>query len=214
MASDARVAELLERAAIEVESSPGTNVLDAIRSSSTVLPEDERDRMLADTFFALLDYLPPHVDSLARWSDNETSERAAGKLRQLARTMRNGGPREVEALPAMPSSAETQLVDEAGSRNHPKKHNRRPEHEWSVESQLRQERGRLLSALTRMRRAKHPNAHEITEKELRVVEVERELAQIEADAKAQELIDESQSFPPERRPGLESGLLVGRVVVA
>lgn len=191
------VAELLERAAIRVESSPGLNVLDAIRAESEGMEQHERDEVLADSFFRLLDYLPPHVDSLAEWSDRESSDRVAGKLRQLARTIRKGGPTHVEALSTPPTSEERELVDLAGSHN---RSTRRPENDWNRESQLRVERGRLLSALVRMRRAKHPRAHDITERELRVAAIDRELAEI-----ANGLDD----APPARREGLESGLMVG-----
>jgi len=193
--SDASIAELLELAAISVERSPGRNVLDAIRDETAELPQAERDVILCGTFYRLLDYLPPHVDSLARWSDTETSDRVAGKLRQLARSIRNGGPRQVEAL-VLATPADAELLRSAESRNRPK---RRPEAEWSRDAQLRQEQGRIRSALVRMRRAKHPRTHDITEYELRLVEIDRELAAL-GDQPAPAAADhQSQDGTPARR---------------
>jgi len=221
------VAELLERSAIRVESSPGLNVLDAIREESAEIPKPSRDEILVDTFYRLLDYLPPYVDSLEHWSDTETSDRVAGKLRQLARTMRNGGPAHVDAIASPATSDEADLVEQTTGRNRGSTHRRRPEAEWDPASQLRQERGRLLSALTRMRRAKHPNGQKILDAELRVAEIDRDLAstgeqgssdaadgmaaagnagsalpaaETPDDHRAVALILESRQFPRERTP--------------
>lgn len=197
MSDDATVAELLELAAINVERSPGRNVLDAIRDETADVPRAERDAILCDTFYRLLDYLPPHVDSLARWSDAETGDRVAGKLRQLARSIRNGGPRQVDALVLPPTPDELDLVRTAESRN---RHTRRPETEWPRDAQLRLERGRVQSALVRMRRAKHPRHHDITEKELRLVEIDRELASMGEQSDGGDA-DQPEAGTPARRPG-------------
>jgi len=200
MSDDAPVAELLELAAVNVEASPGRNVLDAIRDVTVDLPRADRDVILCDTFYRLLDYLPAHVDSLAHWSDAETSDRVAGKLRQLARSIRNGGPRQVDAL-VLPAPGEAELMRTATSRNR-HEHRRRPETEWPRDAQLRLERGRVQSAIVRMRRAKHPRTTDITAKELRLVEIDRELAEVgvEPDAAA---VDDLDAGAPERRPGHE-----------
>jgi hypothetical protein len=90
--------------------------------------------------------------------------------------MRNGGPARVDAISSPPTRDEADLVERTTGRNRGSTHRRRPEAEWDPDSRLLVERGRLVSALVRMRRAKHPNGQKILDAELRVAEIDRELA--------------------------------------
>jgi len=202
------IAALLESAADRIDAAPGTNVLDALRESHLAHGSD--DTTIADTYYTLLAYLPVGVTYLAPWSDHETPDRVAGKLRQCARTTRRGGPHRVEDhAPPVTRETDLEVVQPAGSRHRGHKHQRgpaqrtrRPESEWARDAQLRLEIGRTQSALVRMRRGKHPNPTKITAAELRLAEAQRELAQLEGDPDgiALALIAESQAFPADHDP--------------
>lgn len=196
-----------------IESAPGTNVLDAYAQLTAGQEPKARSALVCAAYFALLDYLPPHVELLAHWSDAETAERVAGKLRQLAATTRKGGPAEVPILP--PPSDE--VLEHATGRNKlgAAKHTHKPggpRPPGSPLALLRHEAGVLEGALTRARRAKHPDVAKQTENTLRLEAVQREIreleeaekaeadAEVDGDARALELIAESQRFPADRDP--------------
>jgi len=209
------IADVLDSAAAEIDRLPGTNVLDALRSAHLAHGSD--DTRIGETYYQLLGYLPHHVEYLAPWSDAETPDRVASKLRQFARTLRKGGPHRVEehGPPPRAAPADAELVGVAASHNRGAHlrpgaraghHHRKPISEWPRDAQLRQRVGHLQSALVRMRRGKHPNPTKITAAELELAEVQRELAELNGDpppngdAAALALIGESHAFPPERDP--------------
>jgi hypothetical protein len=77
-----RAADFLEAAADLVDDAPGMNVLDAF---ALLVGSDER---IGDAYYALLRDLAPHVELLAPWSDAETSDRVAHRLRRAAKELR------------------------------------------------------------------------------------------------------------------------------
>jgi hypothetical protein len=94
------VPAILRRAAEQIDAAPGTNVLEALGYAHHVL--DVPDRRRGDAYYALLEYLPPHVDMLGPWSDREDPAIVASKLGACARTIEKGGPAIVPADPHMP----------------------------------------------------------------------------------------------------------------
>lgn len=184
----AEAAELLEQAADAIEASPGLNVLDAWRQLTEGEPAGRRDRVVGNAYYLLLDYLPLGTESLAHWSDAETSDRVAIKLRQLGRTLRRGGPAKIEdqsvpaGLAAEPEPEEPAPV--VGNRKGRHKHERRAGHAKqdrppkSELARLRHQRGITAGAITRQKRAKHPQGAKLTENELLLVELDRRIAQL------------------------------------
>ena len=77
-----RAAEFLEAAAELVATNHGMNVLDAF----ALLHGD--DQVRGDAYYALLADLAPHVEYLGPWSDRETNDRAAHRLRRAAKELR------------------------------------------------------------------------------------------------------------------------------
>lgn len=217
------VALNLEAAALLVEAEPGLNVLDALhRTSQPIQPQAARDRLVADTYYALLAYLPPHVEWIGAWSDAETADRVATKLRQLARTIRKGGFAHVDgAVPPLADPSDVALTSRAATGNRrggvPGKRN------FTPEGKLRLQRATAQRWLAVQQRKSHPDAHKVTELELRIAEIDRQLAELEGeeedgerelvaagnghrDSEALALIEQSQRFPLERRPTTLSGL--------
>jgi len=183
-------ANLLERAADRIDAAPGTNVLDALRESlppgQTRAAVRARDQLAGDAYFALLDYLPPHLDMLAPWSDREMPELVAQMLRRCARTLRKGGPARIEDQPPIPAAASvTNLVERAETGN------RKPRKSPTFandQMRLRHRRGTLASVLTRQQKSSHPQPHKILETELAITEIDRQLAQLsesESDTESQ-----------------------------
>jgi len=174
------VPDVLDAAADRIDAAPGTNALDAI---SDALPfpasryaQPERDQLAGDTYYALLAYLPFHVDLIGPWSDTETPDRVAQKLRQCARTLRKGGPARIEDQPPIPAQATvTNLVERAAHGNRRRK---APTFQ-SDAMELRHRRGVLASVLTRQRKANHPQPSKILETELAIGELDRQLAELE-----------------------------------
>lgn len=220
-AAQTDVALNLEAAALLVEAEPGLNVLDALRrTSEPINPRAARDQLIGDTYYALLAYLPPHVDMIGPWSDAETSDRVATKLRQLARTIRKGGPVHVDgAVPPLADPSDVALTSRAETGNRrggvPGKRN------MTREGSLRIQRATAHRWLGVQQRKQHPDPAKVTELELRIVEIDRQLAELEGDeevapangngrghrdSEALALIEQSQRFPMERRPTTLSGL--------
>ena len=222
-AAQTDVALNLEAAALLVEAEPGLNVLDALhRTSQPIHPQAARDQLVGDTYYALLAYLPPHVDEIGAWSDAETADRVATKLRQLARTIRKGGFTHVDgAVPPLADPSDVALTSRAATGNRrggvPGKRN------FTPEGKLRLQRATAQRWLGVQQRKPHPDAHKLTELELRIAEIDRQLAELEGeeedgerelvaagnghrDSEALALIEQSQRFPLERRPTTLSGL--------
>jgi len=222
-AAQTDVALTLEAAAMLVEAEPGLNVLDALqRTAAPIKPRAARDQVVGDTYYALLAYLPPHVEAIGAWSDAETSDRVAHKLRQLARTIRKGGPAHVDgALPPLadPSDVALTVRAEAASRG------RKATRNFTPEGKLRLQRATAQRWLGVQQRKAHPDPHKLTELELRIAAIDRELAELEGDGEEEdgerELVaagnghrDERYvedryppgTFPLERRPTTVSGL--------
>jgi len=182
-------ADVLERAAELIEQTPGTNALDANReavmgfvASERITTPADADRLAADTYYALLDYLPPDVDMVGPWSDRETSDRVAGKMRGCARTIRRGGPVHVDAT-VPPVGAD--VVDIATNRNRGVDHHMRPHKTPPTGlAALTYERGIVASAIMRAKRAAHPNAAKLTANEIRLAELDRQIAELEAAGQA------------------------------
>lgn len=193
----AHAAVVLDAAADLIDSQPGTNVLDALREAHLAHASD--DTQIGEVYYLLLDYVPPHVEFLGPWSDSETPDRVAGKLRQLAKTTRKGGPAKITATPAAPIVPEA-LV--AGGRNAGAGKQRH----YSREAKLNMQRATARRWLAVQQRKAHPDPHKVTELELRIAEIDRELAALNAgeespgDAAALALIAESQAFPADRDP--------------
>lgn len=223
-AAQTDVALNLEAAAMLVEAEPGLNVLDALqRTAAPITPQAARDALVGDTYYALLAYLPPHVEWIGAWSDAETSDRVATKLRQLARTIRKGGPARVDGqLPPLadPSDVALTVRAEAASRGGPK-----ATRNYTPAGKLRLQRATAQRWLGVQQRKQHPDPHRLTELELRIAEIDRQLAELEGegedgerelvaadngnghrDSEALALIEQSQRFPLERRPTTLSGL--------
>ena len=198
MTDHAAIAVQLESAADLIEAEPGLNVLDALCRAAPAahLPRADRDQLYGDTYYALLAYLPPHVEYLAPWSDGETADRVATKLRQLARTLRKGGPVHVEAtVPPLPDPSDVAVTVRAEAAGRKAKRN------MTREGSLRIQRATAQRWLDVQRRKAHPDPQKMTDLELRLAEIDRQLADLEAQA----LIAESQAFPADRRPS-RSGL--------
>jgi hypothetical protein len=169
------VAAQLETAADLVAASPGLNVLDAFRQAADAahLRGPDRDAVVGDAYYQLLGYLPPHVVLLAPWSDSETSERVAAKLQQLARTLRKGGPAKIESLPPLADPADLTLTTvraEAASRA-------KAPRTFTEEGRLRLQRSTALRWLQVQQRKAHPDAAKVTELQLRIAAIDRELAE-------------------------------------
>jgi len=177
-------ADVLERAAELIEQTPGTNALDANREAImgfvaaqriTALPDV--DRLAADTYYALFEYLPPDVELIGPWSDRDTPERVAGKMRGCARTIRRGGPAHVDAtVPTVGAD----VVDIATNRNRGVDHHIRSTRPTTPLTALTFERGIVASAIVRARKAAHPNAAKLTANEIRLAELDREIAELSA----------------------------------
>jgi hypothetical protein len=181
-------ADLLEQAAERIDAAPGTNVLDALRLSlpdgATRRDQAVRDQLAGDAYYALLDYLPAHVELLAAWSDREMPDLVASTLRRCARTVRKGGPARIEDQPPIPApAAVTSLVERA---EHGNRRPRKAPEFGSPELRLRHRRGVLASVLTRQQKAKHPAPAKILETELAIGEIDRQLAELDADAPAEQ----------------------------
>jgi hypothetical protein len=181
------VATLLEAAADRIDASPGTNALDAMRAANPHPPgtgarsdTTARDQLAADAYYALLEYLPMHVDLIGPWSDTETPDRVAQKLRQCARTIRKGGPARIEDQPPPPAAAPADVVLADGATH--RTHGRRRNYTYTPEGRLRASRGHTVSALTRQQKSRHPDPRRITELELQLVDIDRQLAELEGDA--------------------------------
>jgi len=166
-----KTATLLELTAELVEADH-LNVLDALRVASGA-PYSANDLLIGAAYYALLRYLPDEVDMLAPWSDANDAVYVGKKLRACARTLRRGGPAHVEPVYVPATRDEIDLVERTETRN---RKPRRAEKDWPVESRLQMERGRLKSALARMRVARHPDPAKVTAAELRLQQVNDELA--------------------------------------
>jgi len=171
------VAAALDLIADQVEHDP-RHVLDVIRDVAVDFPPNERDRLVGRIYVELTDYLS--VETLDHWGASRSSSEVAAKLRAAARTIRRGGPAHVDAVPPITDPADAVVVERAEAAG-------RKDRVVTPIGRLRMERGQLASRLVRMRRAQHPNPSAITDAELRLVEVERELAELEArEAHAQQ----------------------------
>ena len=215
----AAVAAVLERAAELIDGSPGMNALDAQREAILERTNGKGrarqaviDQLAGDTYYALLDYLPPHVDQIGRWSDAETPDRVAAKLRQLARTLRKGGPAHVDGPPPLADPSDVALTERAGHAGRPapgRAERKAARRNFTPDGRLRLQLSTARRWLAVQQRKAHPDAHKVTELELRIAEIERELAALdgeeaeaEGDAAALALIEESRAFPADRVPVL------------
>jgi len=210
------VALQLEAAAELIERAPGTNVLDALREAHHAVNASEL--LVSQTYYALLEYLPPHVEYLAPWSDTETAERVATKLRQLARTIRKGGPARIAATPDA-GTIVPELDSAARNRvDHPKPGKRKlggqpGKRTYTPESRLRLEAAQVRSAIVRGGRAAHPNLAKLARNRDRLAVIEAQLDQLQAAA-ADDAATNGRPLAfaavgratPVRRPGTESGL--------
>jgi len=187
------IALMLDESADRIIGQPGTNVLDAMRDAFQTAGAD--DTIIGDTYYTLREYLPPHVDLLAPWSDSETADRVVEKLRNCARTTRRGGPARIDDHPPTPASErDLAVVDPAGGRRRGHKHERSPSQSkrrpGSRDAELRMVIGQAKSSLVRMRRGKHPNPQKILDAELRLEEAQRELEGIEERADDARAVDD------------------------
>jgi hypothetical protein len=229
-AAQTDVALALEGAAMLVEAEPGLNVLDALqRTAAPIKPHAARDQLVGDTYYALLGYLPPHVEEIGAWSDAETSDRVAQKLRQLARTIRKGGPAHVDGqLPPLADPSDVALTERAEAAGRGRRGGGVPgKRNMTPVGRLRIQRAAAQRWLAAHQRKAHPPAAKVTELELRIAAIDRELAELEGDGEEEDgerelvavgngnghrdsealaLIEQSQRFPLERRPTTLSGL--------
>jgi hypothetical protein len=102
-----QIAAQLVAAATVLDRSPGLNVLDALGQVN----RDASPALIGGAYFALLRYLDPRDGLLGPWSDRETNERAAARVRSAARAVAEGqSATHVAAAPGLPASAMPPVV--------------------------------------------------------------------------------------------------------
>jgi len=205
MRSDsAQVAAQLTAASKLLDQSPGLNVLDALRQAHE--SAGASDDLIGDTYYVLLGYIDPAGGYLAPWSDSDTHDRVASRLRSAARSL-NGSHR-VSAQPGLPASAAIQVVAKTDKR---KSYAFR-----DPAGKLKHRRGVLASVLTRQLKA-GASRKRIQETEAAIAKLDAELALLGIDVNeatpgggidpsGSAADDSDQAGTPERRPGLQSGL--------